>query len=173
MREPSFSYVSHEDVVAGVHAIAEQLAASGWQPDFIVAIGRGGLVPGTYLSHRTGIPLLSVDYSSGVQPFGIALLGELARLASSGARLLLVDDINDTGGTIITLREAIASRSGSGNAPRVAVLIDNIRSAARVEYRARTIDRAVEKAWFVFPWEQMAPRDTLVTEALEVPERLA
>ena len=35
------------------------------------------------------------------------------------------------------------------------------------------IDRDVEKCWFVFPWEAVAGDETLVQEALSVPERLA
>ena len=56
---------------------------------------------------------------------------------------------------------------------RFAVLIYNSRSAARVDYRARTIDRAVDKDWFVFPCEAVATRRRLLAEAREVPERLA
>ena len=48
-----------------------------------------------------------------------------------------------------------------------------MRSAARVDFAARPIDRASDKRWFVFPWEQMAPRETLVAESEAVPARLA
>jgi hypothetical protein len=51
--------------------------------------------------------------------------------------------------------------------------MDNVRSSQRVDYGAQTIDRAVQKDWFVFPWEAMAPRDTLDKDAREVPDRLA
>ena len=53
------------------------------------------------------------------------------------------------------------------------MLIDNVRSKARVEYGSTQIDRETDKRWFVFPWEAMASRETLREEALEVPERLA
>ena len=58
-----FKRISYERFLDDIEAIAQQLEASTWRPDFIVGIGRGGLVPGTYLSHRTGLPLLSVDHS--------------------------------------------------------------------------------------------------------------
>ena len=65
------------------------------------------------------------------------------------------------------------ARCGVPEQARVAVLINNFRSSAAAPYWARTIDRAVTKDWFVFPWEQMAKRDAVVAEALSVPDRLA
>ena len=54
---------------------------------------------------------------------------------------------------------------------RFAVLIDNVSSAAKVEYRATTIDRVVTKDWFVFPWEAVASRASILSDWGEVPER--
>jgi hypoxanthine phosphoribosyltransferase len=117
--------------------------------------------------------LLSVDHSSGVPGFAEELLGKLAAATRDGTQILLVDDINDSGRTIDTLRNIFVTRGGVAPNLRVAVLIDNVRSSARVDYRARMIDRSDDKRWFVFPWEAMADRATLVEEAGEVPERLA
>jgi uncharacterized protein len=172
MNPPELALVSYDQFVADVQAVAAALQADAWTPDHIVGIGRGGLVPGAYLSHRTGISLLSVDHSSGVPGFAGELLVKLARATGEGRRILLVDDINDSGGTIETLRAALADHGANSDCVRVAVLIDNIRSRARVDYRSRTIDRATDKRWFVFPWEAMAPAETLVEEAEAVPERL-
>ena len=51
------------------------------------------------------------------------------------------------------------------------MLIDNVSSAAKVEYRATTIDRIVTKDWFVFPWEAVASRASILSDWGEVPER--
>jgi len=53
------------------------------------------------------------------------------------------------------------------------VVMDNVRSQARVDYRAETIDRDSDKRWFVFPWEAVGMSATIVEEAMSVPERLA
>lgn len=172
MSEPALVAVSHDQFLADVRALAGAIEASGWRPDHLAGIGRGGLAPGVYLSHLTGISLLSVDHSSGVPGFADELLAELAAQTRAGKRILLIDDINDSGGTILALRGAILAAGADPDRLRVAVLIDNCRSPARVDYRARTIDRAEDKSWFVFPWEALAPRETLVEEAQEVPERL-
>jgi hypoxanthine phosphoribosyltransferase len=173
MSEPELSPISYADFVHDVIALADAIDADRWRPDHIVGIGRGGLVPGAYLSHRTGISLLSVDHSSGVPGFAEELLGKLAAATRDGTQILLVDDINDSGRTIDTLRSIFVTRGGVAPNLRVAVLIDNVRSSARVDYRARMIDRSDDKRWFVFPWEAMADRATLIEEAGEIPERLA
>lgn len=173
MTAPTLTPISYDSFVADLQTLAGAIAADDWRPDFLVGIGRGGLVPAAFLSHRTGLAMLSVDHSSKVHEFADALLERLAERMNAGERILFVDDINDSGATIRHLRDAIARHAARPEEARVAVLIDNIRSAARVDYSARTIDRAETKDWFVFPWEQMASQDAIVGEALSVPERLA
>jgi xanthine phosphoribosyltransferase len=171
--EPILSYISYEEFLADLDGVAEKVAAGGWRPDFLVGIGRGGLVPAAYLSHRFDIAMLSVDVSSGDPGFADELLVKIAAKLRSGQRILIVDDINDSGGTIAMIRAALASDSNGPERLRVAVLLSNLRSRAEADYWSRTIDRAQDKRWFVFPWEAQADRRTLVAEAAEVPERLA
>jgi xanthine phosphoribosyltransferase len=171
--EPELSYVPYEDFLADVDAVAERLGAAGWRPDFLVGIGRGGLVPAAFLSHRLDIAMLSVDVSSGEAGFADELLVKLAGKLRGGQRILIVDDINDSGGTIAMLRNALAAESHGAERLRIAVLLSNVRSRAEADYWSRTIDRDVDKRWFVFPWEAQADRRTLIAEAAEVPERLA
>lgn len=171
--QPTLTPFAQDAMLEGVAAIAAAIAADDWRPDYLVGLGRGGLVPATYLSHARGTPMLSLDLSSGVPAFAEALIDALAELARGGKRLLVIDDINDSGGTIARVRDALAAAGAPATHVRFATLIDNIRSSARVDYRFRTIDRAVVKDWFVFPWEAVAPTPTLIAEAGEVPERLA
>ncbi len=170
--EPTLRYISHDAFLHDVETVARAVEAAAWRPDFLVGIGRGGLIPAAYLSHRIDIPMLSVDHSSKVFSFGDELLGKLGDQIDGGTNILFVDDINDSGSTIRYIREALARAGEVTDRVRFAVLIDNIRSAARVDYSSRAIDRLVDKDWFVFPWEAVASRRTLVAEAREVPERL-
>lgn len=171
--EPVLHYIPYEDFLADLEAVAARLEGDDWQPDFLVGIGRGGLVPAAFLSHRLGIAMLSVDVSSGEPGFAGELLDKLAAKVIAGKRILIVDDINDSGGTIAFLRTAIEAKAGSGEGLRVAVLVNNIRSKAKADYHGTMLDRDADKRWFVFPWEAVAARETLTVEALEVPERLA
>ncbi|WP_176590253.1 phosphoribosyltransferase [Sphingobium sp. EM0848] len=167
MNQPIFTPVTMDSFLRQIDALSAALKASGWRPDYLVGIGRGGLVPATYLSHATDLPMLSVDMSAKLPDFGEALLAKLAVRAAAGEKLLFIDDINDSGRTINAVRDAMQG----AEAARFAVLMDNIRSAAKVDYRAETIDRAVTKDWFVFPWEAVASRESMVADWSAVPER--
>ena len=176
MTSPSdiqFSHIGYDTFLADIEQIAVKLEAGDWKPNFIVGIGRGGLAPGCFLSHRTGIPLLSVDHSSKVHAFAEALLVHLANCTRSGERYLFVDDINDSGKTIAYLRKTMRDNGGDPANLRFAVLIDNKSSCETVEYASRVIDRTVDKDWFVFPWESVAPQTVLTEEAQEDPDRLS
>lgn len=170
---PQLYPIPHEDFVADTLAVAQAVTRSGWAPDFVIGIGRGGLVPAVFLSHALDVPMLSIDVSARLPDFADDLLAKLAAKSATGARLLFIDDINDSGATIAAVRRRLAEAGGDSAVVRFAVLIDNAGSRDRVEYRARTIDRAVDKRWFVFPWEAVAKQASIVAEALSVPERLA
>ena len=170
---PDLSYISYEDFLSDVHGIIAAVRTDRWQPDFVVGIGRGGLAPAVFISHGMKVPMLSVDHSAKVADFADELLERLARLATNGNRLLFVDDINDSGSTLRYIRNMLEGFGADAGSIRYAVLINNSRSRAKVDYWSREIDRGSDKRWFVFPWEAMAAAETLIGEANEVPERLA
>lgn len=172
MSDIVFTEFTHDDMVAGVEAIASAVERDAWAPTLLVGIGRGGLAPGVYLSHRLDLPLVSVDHSARIAAFGAALVAVLAERTRAGDRLLFVEDINDSGRTLGEVRAALAANGADAENVRFAVLLDNCRSAQSVDYRFRRIDRSVTKDWFVFPWEAMAPREKLADEARAVPERI-
>lgn len=171
MPEPILTDIVMERYLAQIEALADAVVASRWRPDWIVGVGRGGLAPATWLSHALGRPMLSVDLSAQLPAFADALLDALRLRTEAGERLLVVDDINDSGRTILRLRGALGDADAA--VLRVAVLIDNVRSGARVDYSAETIDRAVTKDWFVFPWEKMASRASILADWGEEPDRTA
>lgn len=167
-----FTHFTHDEFVAAVLAIGGQVRDGGWLPDHLIGIGRGGLTPAVFLSHAIEIPMLSVDVSAAIPAFHQDLLAKLAERTRSGERLLLVDDINDSGATIRALRQGLSEAGAVADNVRFATLLDNIRSIERVEYAFRTIDRATDKDWFVFPWEAVAPAAQLQADADAVPERI-
>ena len=95
---PLFTSIPHDEFVGQVHVLAAELAKSGWTPSFIIGIGRGGLAPAVYLSHATGLPMLSVDHSSNVEDFSDAPLIRLAARTRGdrgrGARPCAVRDVS-------------------------------------------------------------------------------
>ena len=170
---PQLHYIPHDDFLADVRSVAQAIDRDAWKPDFIVGIGRGGLVPAVYISHQLNLPMLSVDHSSKVPGFADELLGKVAEKSADGTKLLFIDDINDSGGTIDYVRRLLSESGCHDDNLRFAVLMNNARSKVSVEYWAQMIDRNEDKRWFVFPWEAVGQSDTILEEALSVPERLA
>lgn len=169
-----FTTITHADLVAQVRTLADALAADhDWAPAHLIGIGRGGLIPAVYLSHASGLPMLAVDYSSQAEELAADAIARLAERTRAGERLLFIDDINDSGRTIGHLRDMLTRAGAVPGSVRFATLIDNVGSAQKVDYRARTIDRAITKDWFVLPWEAMAPDSAIQADAEEVPERIS
>jgi xanthine phosphoribosyltransferase len=171
--EPELYYIPYEGFLADVRTMAQTLATSAWKPDFIIGIGRGGLVPAVYISHELNLPMLSIDHSSKVPGFADELLGKVAAKSAAGTKLLFVDDINDSGSTIDYIRRLVAENGCDQGNLRFAVVLNNVRSKVAVDYWAQMIDRNDDKRWFVFPWESVGASETIVEEARSVPERLA
>ncbi len=170
---PELFHLPYDEFLADVRKVAGQIAADPWQPDYVVGIGRGGLVPAVYISHQLNTPMLSIDHSSKVPGFAEELLRKVAMRSASGVKLLFVDDINDSGRTIHTIRRILTDHGGNAENWRFAVGINNASSQVKVDFWARDIDRTTDKRWFVFPWEAVGQTSTIEAEARSVPERLA
>lgn len=171
--EPELHYIPYDAFLAHVRRLARAVEESGTRPDFVVGMGRGGLVPAVYISHELALPMLSIDVSSKEPGFAEELLAKVAEKSAAGTRMLFVDDINDSGGTIESIQTILAGHGCARGDLRFAVVINNVSSRAQVDLWAETIDRASDKRWFVFPWEAVEDRAAIVEEALSVPERLA
>ena len=169
---PTLTPFGHDEFVEAVHALASMLSSDDWGAQLLVGVGRGGLTPAVFLSHATGLPMVSIDFSTPIPEFNAALIEALAGRTRTGERLLFIEDINDSGRTIAAIRAQLRAAGAEMAGVRFAVLVDNMVSSERVDHAWRTIDRTVTKDWFVFPWEAVAPRAALLDDAAEVPERI-
>ena len=143
-------HVSWEDVDRLVEEISARIRSS-YRPDVIVAIIRGGLVPARLLSDHLGVDdilTLEIKLYEGIGVRGRRpylrqpLTGEI-----KGKRVLLVDDISDTGLTLQLAQEIISF-----------YLPDEVKTAALyikpwtsfvTDYYGEVTDK-----WIVFPWER-------------------
>ena len=63
--EPRFVPISQDDFLRDIATLGEAIAADpGWNPDFLVGIGRGGLVPAT--AYLVAVILLGTSLAAGV-----------------------------------------------------------------------------------------------------------
>ena len=147
------------DFSSGVDYIARSIRSSGWYPDYIVGIVRGGSVPAVYLSHKLKVPVAMVTWNTrDTTMFGKESNCWIPEDIMEGKKVLIVDDIIDGGDTI---RELLAdwqtSVAGLGNLPvdnvRIAAMIYNTAQDVKPHFFHQTIDRREDQRWVVFPWE--------------------
>lgn len=132
--------------------IIRQMSASGYKPDYIAAINRGGVNPGVKLSHYLNVPLyvLHKDESN------LWMVDD----ALEGKNILVIDDINDTGKTWMELQQDWACSNTVDwdkiwhNNVKYAVCIENTASISTADFVGLEINKIENPEWCVFPWEE-------------------
>jgi uncharacterized protein len=157
-------YYSWQDVERQTQEILRQIQRDAWIPDYIVGLTRGGLVPANLISQYLEVPMECLKVSlrdDTSQPESNLWMAEDA---FEQKRILIVDDINDSGATLNWIKEDWMSGALPdnpkwneiwGDTVRVATLVDNEASASElnVNYTAVGLNKAEEDVWIVFPWE--------------------
>lgn len=157
-----------QDVERQVQDILRQIQRDAWQPDYVVGLTRGGLVPATMISNYLDCTMHTLQVSlrdsgeceSNLWMAEDAFGYELDR----PVRILIVDDINDSGATLNWIQKdwMTSCRPNDprwndvwGNNVRVAVLVNNQASlnTLRVNYHALQINKRERDVWIDFPWE--------------------
>jgi uncharacterized protein len=144
-----------DDLGSGSRALAETLLAESWIPDLVLGISRGGLLIAGALAYALGVKntaTISVEFYTGIDerldlPMLLPPVPDLIDLGE--ARVLIADDVADTGATLELVRDFCAGRVGEA---RVAVLYEKSRSTVACEYVWRRTDR-----WITFPWSALPP----------------
>src|ERR1044071_4498377 len=98
--------MSWDDLGAGVRDLAQAVAGDGWVPDMILGIARGGLLVAGALGYALGVKntfTMNVEFYTGVDerlemPMILPPVPELVDLEE--ARVLIADDVADTGRTL-------------------------------------------------------------------------
>jgi hypoxanthine phosphoribosyltransferase len=137
-----------------VQRLAQAIRASGFEPDVIVAIARGGYVPARLLADALGVMALTslrvVHYGAGAQRLRRARLVEPLRMAVAGRRVLVVDDVADSGATYRLARRHIARAQPA--MLRTAALHYKIQSDFEPDYYAQTLSAW---RWISYPWARL------------------
>ena len=116
--------------------IEDQMVHDAWMPSIILGINRGGCIPGVYLSHRLDKPheVLDIrlrDHASKPN------LSTLEKAYAFQKKILIIDDINDSGATF----KYIEDNFGKGDGRiKFAALINNKPSKACLLYTSDAAD---------------------------------
>ncbi|AIT89952.1 phosphoribosyltransferase [Corynebacterium ulcerans] len=135
--------------------LAQQIVDDGYDPEIIVAVARGGLVPAGALSYSMGVKLsdaINVEFYTDVNetlPDPVLLEPLLDTNSIKGRRVLVVDDVADSGRTLQLVLKLLESH---GAEVRSAVIYAKSRSVVSPTYVWKHTDE-----WIVFPWSAEPP----------------
>ncbi len=81
-------YYSWKECLIDIQKIARQVSLSDFNPDVIVGVSRGGLVPGVALSHWFQLPMVPIQTALRDFPTWVKYKPEQAH-----KKVLIVDDV--------------------------------------------------------------------------------
>ena len=135
--------------------LAVQVADDGYQPDLILAIARGGLFIAGSLGYALSVKnlyVMNVEYYTGIDErldVPVMLPPYVDFVELDEARVLIADDVADTGHTLAMVRDHCLERVAE---VRSAVLYEKPTSVVSCEYVWKHTD-----LWINFPWSTEPP----------------
>jgi len=147
--------LSYQRFGGAVRDLARQISHSGYRPDIVIAVARGGLIPAGALAYALGTKAagtLNVEFYTDIEetlPDPVVLEPMLDTAAIRGKRLLVVDDVADSGRTLALVMRLMDQH---GATARSAVLYAKPRTVIQPDYTWSTTD-----LWITFPWSAEPP----------------
>ena len=131
-----------------VNTLCRDIVLAKFDPDVVVGISRGGLLPGVMMSHWLQKPFKPIKAALRDFPEWEDYLPR-----KSDKRVLIVDDVCDSGETFHKIRNYINDRKKNGVDVRFAVLWWNNECNFEPHYYAQECAKDSENIWIHFPWE--------------------
>lgn len=153
--DPEMEVLSWADFGEASRVLAKAIAGSGFEPDLVLSIARGGLPVGGTLAYALGVKncaAINVEFYTGVDermevPVVLPPTPPLVDLA--GLKVLLADDVADSGETLALVAELVRPHVAE---LRSAVLYKKPRSVVDPDYCWGHTDQ-----WISFPWSADPP----------------
>lgn len=155
MTNERYLHLTWMDVQRLSERLADQIAESGFRPDIIVAVSRGGFDPARILSDELNIRSLAslqVIYYAGINERNDKPQVKYPLNADiSGLNVLVVDDVADSGNSLKVVKEYIDSLGP--REVKMATLHHKPWSSFEPDFYAESVDK-----WIIYPWE---PRESI------------
>lgn len=151
-------YITYEYVNDAVNSIVHSIKKFNIEFDYIVGLVRGGCIPGVMLSHRLNVPFIPLMWSTR-DHITTETIDWLPQLVNEGKKVLIVEDIIDSGKTLETLYAnwgAVVGGVDKLNMSNiyVAALIYNYEQEITAHFYGKMINRSSTNVWYEFFWEQ-------------------
>jgi len=154
--------ITWEEYLEDVKKLALIIKESNFKPDVIVAVARGGFVPARVISDIIGVDLILTIVAKAYKGIGrkskVVIIQSFDCKHIIGKDVLVVDDIVDSGETMVKVLEFIYKCSP--REVRSATVYHKPWSKIVPDYYIKTV-----KDWIVFPYEKEETIRLLAKEA--------
>ncbi|MCP8309150.1 MAG: phosphoribosyltransferase [archaeon] len=149
MGKAEFIMPSLNDIDKMLSKLAKMIKRSGFKPDILIGVSRGGLIPLAILSDKLGVEseIVGVKYYCGVKEtkekpeITQPILSNL-----SGKKVLVIDDVADIGHSLQLVKKYVQERGVKE--VRLCTLHYKPWSVVKPEYFVEETE-----AWIIYPWE--------------------
>jgi len=155
--EVSKLYYDYETLTGDLQHIVRDMSVAQYKPDVIVGPGRGAYFPGVMLSHYFDVPFEGFRWQTrdGLLQDESTLKHILDKHQNDN--ILIVDDINDTGVTLLSIDDYVFTWAGDNvvdiKVKYATLLSKSTSNFEQVDFYARELTPDFDP-WVVFPYEQ-------------------
>jgi len=150
------AYLSWQDFDSLSRKLAYIIRSSGFTPEIIVGIQRGGCILAVFLSHLLGVRdfctigvRTTTDEEIQASRQTPVVINDSSLYHVRGKRVLLVDDVTNTGATLMTAKNRVLV-FGSKEVKTAVLVWDTTKvQSCQADYYGTAVH-----AWVVFPWEK-------------------
>lgn len=154
--KPKHMDVKWKDYKVSILTLALKIYRSGWEPDYVVCIGRGGMILGDSLSRlfqkKLGVIMCSSYEGEGEMEQGNLKIAEHISFATKklSGNVLLGDDLVDSGKTLLVLKDIIKTRHPDVVEVKTAVIYEKTSTKYKPDFHSEKVDPQV---WIFLPNE--------------------
>jgi hypoxanthine phosphoribosyltransferase len=153
---------SWDEVYELLIGIALNIRRSGFRPDFIVGVSRGGWAPGRILSdllENTHTVNIKIEFYLGIgKTARKPIVTQPVSVDVNKKNVLVVDDVSDSGESLKVAMEHMVEK-GAASA-KTATIYFKPHSIFKPDFFAKSTS-----AWIIFPWERLEATKLLIEEA--------
>ena len=155
--DKSVELLSWYTIFDSVDKLVELIKEDDYIPDAVVIVGRGGFIPGALLTYKLDVKTVhnfsiqtynEKDVKTG-SIISIQEPGHSLELKHKDSKVLVVDDISDTGHTLEYIKNELSTNYGLNNI-RFATLFTKKSTTYIPDYY---VTEFPDESWLVFPWE--------------------
>lgn len=145
--------LSWQEIEAMVQKLAAEIKAAGFVPDRLIGITVGGLIPLALLAQEMDIRNVSTVSASSYKgkEQGPLRITNLPEVDLSGQKVLLVDEIADSGETLRQVSEALRNKCQANDLKTATLVLNEATCKFQPDFSAFSFPG---DSWVAFPWEK-------------------